>query len=293
MAISAALIKELRGKTGVGILQCRSALQETDGDLNAAIDYLRKLDPKTKLTSRETSEGLLGGLLSDCCKKAAVVEVQCETDFAARNENFIGLVDKLVGTGLTQGAADLDGLLAIEDGGESLEQQVKVAINTIGENVRVSRYGYHTLEGHGGIGCYVHTNGKIVSLVGVKAGKAESDNNPAFTTMLKQLCMHIAGTPTPPLALTREGVDAAVIEKERQGIREAMEANPKDSKKPENIKEKIITGKINRFFKECVLPEQAFVMDDKKSVGEMVAGVAKELGDSFEMVWFERWSLGA
>lgn len=289
--ITVALIKQLRDKTGAGISKCKKALGEVDGDVNAAIDWLRKQDVKTSVATRETSEGLIKAKVAG--KKAALIELQCETDFAARNEMFIELVDKLLDAGFAAGAATDEALNAVEIDGQVAEQVIKTSINTIGENVRLTRFVTRTLDGEGLIGQYVHTNGKVGVLLGIQTGKAETADNEAVETLGKHLCMHIAGAPIPPLAITRDELDQDMIEKEKATLLEIMNNDPKDSKKPDNIKEKIIGGKMNRFFSERVLPEQKFVMDDKKSIKEVVEGVAKEVGDSLSLAWFERWEIGA
>lgn len=290
--VTAALIKQLRDKTGVGIMKCRKALTETDGDVAKAMDWLREQGVKSSVAERSTEEGIVAAKVSDDGRAVALLELQCETDFAARNDTFKELADKLITAGLNSDAADTAGLEKVDVDGVDAAQAVKVAINTIGENIRLQRFGRDSLAGDGVIGTYVHMNGKLASAVGLKAGKAETAAKDEVKTLVKQLCMHVAGAPIPPLALNRDGLDADAVAKERAAIKATMENDPKDSKKPDNIKEKIIDGKMNRYYSERILPEQKFVMDDKLSIKEVIGGVAKGIGDSLEVVWFHRWAIG-
>lgn len=290
--ISAALIKQVRDRTSAGLMKCRKALQESDGTVDGAIEWLRKQGVKGSVAARSTSEGVIA--IKNADNTIGLLELQCETDFAARNESFGELVGKLLDAGINGKAGDVEALNAIEIDGISVEQTIKVAINTIGENLRLKRFKTRSLDGNGGIGTYSHaTTNKLSVAVAVKAGNADTAGKPEFQALLKQLAMHVAGAPIPPLGLVRDDIDSAVVEKERSMILEEMNANPKDSKKPDNIKEKIVDGKMNRFFSERILPEQKFVMDDKKSIQQVIADAAKELGDTLEIAWFERWALGA
>lgn len=287
--VTAALIKQLRDKTGAGMMKCKKALENNDGDVAAAEDWLRKQGVKSSVSERQTSEGAIAVKISDDGKKVAMSELLCETDFAARNENFQALQEKILNAGLGSDASNKEELSAQPLEETTVEQVISIAINTIGENVRLNRFTQRALSAEGYIGHYVHTNQKVGVIIGLKTSKGDSE---AVKTLAKQLSMHVAGAPIPPLSLSRDGIDKELIAKEEETIREIMNNDPKDSKKPENIKDKIIGGKMNRFYKERVLGEQAFVMDDKQSINDVVKAAAKEAGDSIEIEWFDRWAIG-
>lgn len=290
--ISTALIKEVRARTRAGLMKCRKALQESDGTVVGAIEWLRKQGVKNSVVARSTQEGVIAIKIVE--NRVGLLELQCETDFAARNESFGELVNKLLDAGIRGQARDAEGLGGLEIAGISVTQTIQVAINTIGENLRLKRFKTRTFEGHGGLGTYSHgTTQKLAVAVAIKAENADTADKPGFQTLARQLAMHIAGAPIPPLGLAREHLPRDVVEQERAMILEQMKADPKASRKPEKIQEKIVQGKMNRFFSERILLEQKFIMDENKSVQQVVAEAAKELGETLEIAWFERWALGA
>ncbi|MDF1664886.1 MAG: translation elongation factor Ts [Planctomycetota bacterium] len=248
---------------------------------------------KDKIAERSTDEGVIAVKVGSCGKSAVFAEILCETDFAARNDGFKALVNNVLDAGAGSSATNAEELGAIPLEETTVDQVLKIAINTIGENIRLKRFGRAAVDGDGFVGSYVHTNNKLGVVVGFKTGKAETAGNDEVKTLARQIAMHVAGAPIPPLSIDRDGVCKDLIAKEEQTIRDVMNNDPKDSKKPENIKDKIIGGKMNRFYAERVLPEQKFVMDDKKSIKEVVEATAKSVGDSIDIVWFERWALGA
>lgn len=291
--VTAALIKQVRDKTGAGMMKCKKALTESDGTVEGAVEWLRSQGVKDKVAERSTDEGVVAVKIGSCGKNAVFAEILCETDFAARNDEFQALVGKVLDAGASSDATNAEelGAVALED--STVDQVLKIAINTIGENIRLKRFGRAAVDGEGLVGSYVHTNNKLGVAVGFKTGKAETAGNDEVKTLARQIAMHVAGAPIPPLALTRDGICKDLVAKEEQMIRDVMNNDPKDSKKPENIKDKIIGGKMNRFYSERVLPEQKFVMDDKKSIKEVIDATAKSVGDSIEIAWYERWALGA
>jgi elongation factor Ts len=291
--VTAALIKEVRTKTGAGMMKCKKALTESDGTVGGAIEWLRSQGVKDKVAERSTDEGVIAVKVSDCGKSAVLAEILCETDFASRGDDFKALVGKVVDAGFKSEASNADELAEVSLEDSTVGQVLKIAINTIGENIRLRRFGRSSVEEHGIIGSYVHTNQKLGVTIGLSAGKEETANIDAVKTLARQLSMHVAGAPIPPLALNREGLCKDLIAREEQTIRDIMNNDPKNAKKPENIKDKIIGGKMNRFYSERVLPEQKFVMDDKKSIQEVIDAVAKDVGDTLEVAFYQRWALGA
>jgi elongation factor Ts len=290
--VTAAQIKQVRDKTGAGMMKCKKALTESDGTINGAIEWLRSQGVKDKVAERNTDEGVIGLKVGDCGKSAVLAEILCETDFAARNDDFKALIVKVLAAGFDANAKTAEELSEVSLEDSTVGQVVKVAINTIGENIRLKRFTRCDVDGSGLIGSYVHTNQKLGVMVGFKTGKDATASNDAVKTLVRQIAMHVAGAPIPPLALNRDGVCKDLVAKEEQTIRDIMNNDPKNSKKPENIKDKIIGGKMNRFYGERVLPEQKFVMDDKKSIKNVISEAAKGADDSIEIVWFERWAIG-
>lgn len=289
MSISASAIKELRETTGAGMMDCKKALSESNGDMEAAVDWLRKkgLASAAKKAGRVAAEGLVGVSAKDDGSAAAMVEINSETDFVARNEQFQQLVDVASHYAL-EVEGELDRLLAHEcpKAGKAVSDVVTETIATIGENIQLRRSAMLSVT-PGVVASYVHGAikpgmGKIGVLVALES---EGDRD-RLLSFGKQLAMHIAAAS--PLSLTREGVDASAIERERDIFREQALA----SGKPENIVEKMVEGRIRKFYEEVVLPEQEYVIEGKIKVSEAVDNAAKELGTPVTIAAFERFALG-
>lgn len=286
--ITAAMVKELREQTGVGMMDCKQALAETDGDMAAAVDWLRKkgLSKAAKKSDRVAAEGLVGVASGDT--SGAVVEVNSETDFVARNEQFQGLVAD-VGKLALDVNGDVDALKATTYPGtaHSVEEQIKELVGTIGENMTLRRSAYLAVE-NGCVATYVHNKvvdgaGKIGVLVALES-TADADKLQAFG---RQLAMHIAAFA--PLALTVDELDQDVIAKERA----IYAGQAKESGKPDNIIEKMVEGRLRKeFFQQVVLLQQGYAMDPKKTVEQVVAETGKELGADIKIAGFERMMLG-
>lgn len=283
--ITAALVKELRDKTSAGMMDCKKALTETDGDLEAAIDWLRTkgIAKADKKASRIAAEGLVALALAD--NAGALVEVNSETDFVARNEEFQGAVAEISNLALTAG--DFDGLKAAQmQAGVSVEEHLTNLVAKIGENMSVRRMVALNVSA-GAVAGYIHNSvtdnmGKIGVLVALEsAGDADKLNE-----LGKKIAMHIAATN--PLALNVEDLDPAVVAKERQIL--ADEA--RESGKPEAIIDKMVEGRMTKFFKESVLTTQIFVMDGERSIGQVVADEAKALGVDVTLTGYARVELG-
>lgn len=285
--ISASLVKELRERTGAGMMDCKKALAETAGDIEAAIDWLRKkgLAAAAKKAGRATSEGLVGMVVEG--GRGALVEVNSETDFVARNETFQELVRRIAA--LAPGArGDLEALkrAKVAETGRTVEEEIGQAIAVIGENIQLRRTAFLEVE-PGIVAGYVHAQsapglGRIGVLVALRS---EADPE-RLAELGKQLAMHVAATN--PQAVTVEGLDPEVVARERDILAEQARA----SGKPEAIVQKMVEGRLRKFYEEAVLLEQAFVIDPDRRVREVLAAFGKETGRPVEVVAFVRMALG-
>jgi elongation factor Ts len=286
--ITAAMVKDLREKTGAGMMDCKTALTETNGDMDAAIEWLRKkgLSKAAKKSDRIAAQGLIG--VVSMVKSGAVVEVNSETDFVARNPQFQEMVQKI--TSLAPAAkGDLAKLLAATYPGSSnsVEATVKDAIATIGENMGVRRTAALAVS-DGVVADYVHNKaadglGKIGVLVALES-TGDTDTLMAFG---RQVAMHVAAAS--PLALTPDDLDPAAIEKERAFYTEQALA----SGKPKDIVDKMVEGRLKKeFFQQACLLSQVFVLDGKASVAEAVKAAEKDAGAPIKVTGFVRYALG-
>ena len=257
MPITAKQVKELRDRTGLGMMDCKAALQEADGDLEQAIDALRRKSAlkAAKKASRTAAQGLLGLKVAADGKRAALVEVNIETDFAARNPKFIAFVDRVAAAALEAGAdgTELAGVFAEER--EALVQE-------IGENINVRRAETLATE-TGRIGSYLHNDGRKGALVELSIDDAE---------LGRDLAMHITAHDPTPLVVRSADLDAATVAKER----EIFAAQAADSGKPPNIVEKIVEGRVRKFLAEVSLVDQAFIKDGEQKVGKLLGAKGAE-----------------
>jgi elongation factor Ts len=284
--ITAAMVKELRERTGAGMMDCKRALAETSGDLEAAIDWLRAkgLSAAAKKAGRTAAEGLVGVIVEGT--RGAIVEVNSETDFVAKNERFQEFVRNVARLALGQ-STDVEALAAAEyPGGGTVQEKLTDNIAKIGENQSLRRAA--VLEvGEGAVIAYVHNQvapglGKIGVLVALESSAPAGTLN----AIGKQIAMHVAAAH--PLALTADDLDSALLDRERAI---AME-KAKESGKPENIVEKMVEGGLAKFRKESALLTQLFVMDNKTPVGEVVASASRDAGTPIQLVGFVRFQLG-
>lgn len=286
--ISAVQVKELRTRTGAGIMDCKKALAETNGDLEAAIDFLRKkgLSAAAKKAGRVASEGLVVTALSDDGSVGCLVEINSETDFVAKNREFQDFCNQVAQVILNAAPADLGGLSAEKmDDGRSVEENLKDRIAKIGENMAIRRFTRYSGEGVK-VASYIHMGGKIGVLLKVACPTAGPVEKTEFQELIKDLTMHIAAAR--PLFLSREDVAADVLEREKTVYREqALESG-----KPEKIVEKIVQGRIEKYFGEICLLEQAFVKDTDIKISDLVEKSRVEIGEDFEIRRFVRYELG-
>jgi elongation factor Ts len=288
--ITAGLVKELRECTGAGMMECKKALTEVDGDLDKAVDLLRTrgLAALAKKAGRATNEGAIAAQLSDDGKIGVLVEVNCETDFVGRNAEFLGFVSQIAQQIVASAPADVTDLhgQTVQERGLTVEEILGETVAKLGENMGIARFERVEVSGTGAVMSYIHGGGKIGVLVEFGFNKAETAGNAAFVTFAKDVAMQVAAAT--PLYTRREEVPADVVEHE-MGIYMAQAA---ESGKPEPIQEKMALGRMEKFYKEVCLVEQAFVKDQNISVTQYAAQVGKELGDELTIVNFTRWVLG-
>ena len=282
--ITASMVKELREMTGAGMMECKKALVEAEGDMDKAVDVLRTrgLAAVAKKAGRATNEGTVMAIVSDDATTGAVVEINCETDFVGMNDKFKAYAEKIARAALAAKPADLEALKAADAEGETVEAVVTDAIHTLGENVQLARFA--VVEG-GAVSSYIHGGGKIGVLVqfdveGIDPASSE------FAQYGRDVAMQVAAAA--PVAANREAVDPAIVEHEKA----IYMAQAAESGKPEAIQEKMATGRLEKFFKENTLTEQAFVKNPDQSVADYTAEVAKSLGGDIKITGFKRFVLG-
>ncbi len=265
MAITAQEVNKLRQMTGAGMMDCKKALVEADGDFDKAIEILRKKGQKLseKRADRATTEGSVFVRRSQDAAEAVLVTFTCETDFVAKNEDFQALGNEIADAAMSNKPADLDGLKALDMGGQSVQEKVTELLGKIGEKLEVTNYEVLTGER---VVSYIHSNGKLgvlVALTGVNGTDVDEAG--------KDVAMQIAAMN--PVAVDKDGVDASVVEKEIEiGKEQARQEG-----KPEAMLEKIAMGKLNKFYKENTLLSQSFVKDPKQSIQQYLDGVTKGL----------------
>lgn len=285
--ITAAMVKELREKSGAGMMDCKKALTETAGDMEAAIDWLRAkgISKADKKSGRTAAEGLVG--IASAGHKAVVVEVNSETDFVARNDAFQDIVRGVASVALTtDGSVDAIAAATYPATGKSVSDTIKDAIGTIGENMTLRRAALLEVE-HGVVATYVHNAaGDGIGKLGVLVALKSEGDKAVLTSIGRQVAMHIAATN--PLAIRAEEVDAAVAERERNVFIEQA----RESGKPEAIIEKMVDGRMRKFFEEVALLSQAFVINPDITVGDAVKEAEKEAGAKIEVVGMARLLLG-
>jgi elongation factor Ts len=261
--ITSDMVRRLRERTGAGLMECKKALAESAGDEEGAIDFLRKQGLKTaeKKASREMGEGRIQAWLAPKARVGALAALTCETDFVANTEDFNQLLAAVVGAVAERNPATVEALLEVKhpQSGVPLGEAIKLFVGKLGENTSVARFQrYENMQGR--VGAYVHHDRKKAALVSVTTA-AEEDKAAPF---LKELCMHIVSKVPAPVALRREDIPASEIERERAIYLEEVKGKPAD------MQEKIVRGKLEKFYAEVILPEQRWVFDDTKTVQKVV-----------------------
>jgi len=284
--ITAKMVKDLRTKTGAGMMDCKKALVEANGDEEKAVEVLRKkgLANADKKGDRNAAEGVVNISISDDNKVATITEINCETDFVAKNADFQEFVSSTTEHVQKTAPADVTALLDSEFKGAKFEEELKTIIAKIGENIVVRRFATVKTDENGVLNGYVHMGGKVGVIVAAACDKPETAE--AVKDVLKDIAMHAAAMN--PKYLNPEAIPAEDIEKEV----EIAKAQLLKEGKPENIIEKIIPGKIKRFEADNCLTKQAFVKDDKKSVEQILADTAKAAGGSATLAEYIRYEMG-
>ena len=292
MAVTAAMVKELREMTGAGMMDCKKALTATEGDMDKAIEFLREkgLAGAQKKAGRIAAEGIVDTLVAEDGKSAVIVEVNAETDFVAKNEKFRDYVKEVAKQALTTSAADMDAFFAepwIGDSSLTVKDQLSSMISIIGENMNIRRF-KQLKEENGVIVSYIHAGGKIGVLVDVVSDVV----NDEVKEMAKNVAMQVAALK--PLYTNSAEVDADYIAKEKEILLAQIKNDPKEAQKPEKVIQGMIQGRINKELKEIVLLDQTYVKaeDGKQSVGKYVEEVAKKNGAKITVKSFVRFETG-
>jgi len=284
MAITAQLVKQLRDKTGAGMMDCKKALIESDGDFEKAIEILRKKGASVaaKRAERTASEGIVVTKLLDDGKKAIMVEVNCETDFVAKSDDFVNFANFVLDTVVANEPKNLDELLALNHDGKSVQEELTNIIGKIGEKIEVSRFAIENAD-NGIVVDYIHHGSKLGVLVRVDNVNSESlDDIKSFS---KDVAMQVAAMK--PTYVSRDEVPSEVIEKEKEIYKEvAMKEG-----KPEQILERIAEGRLNKFFQENCLVEQASIKDNAKSVGDLLKEINNKYSSEANIKLFHRFHL--
>lgn len=284
MNFSASDVKELREKTGAGMMDCKKALTETSGDLEKAVDYLRAkgLAAAAKKASRIAAEGLVGAVVEG--NTGVVVEVNCETDFVAKNSDFVAFVNEVAAHLLTSNAKDVEALSNEKIGGLTVAEKMQELTLKMGEKIDVRRFAKRAINGSGKVGSYVHT-GKIGVLVEVATDKDVASNDD-FSELVGDLCLHVAAAD--PKFLSGDEIDEEFKRREA----EVYEAQLKEQGKPDNMIPNIVKGKLAKLASEVCLLEQKFVKNPDMTVADLVNQVSSKLGTKLTINGFNRMNLG-
>lgn len=286
--ITASLVKELRDMTSAGMMDCKKALQENDGDLDASAKWLREkgISKAAKKADRDAKEGIIFAQLEDGAQSGVLAEVNCETDFVAKNESFQAFVADLVGTVASSGAADLEAALAVPKGDGTVDTFVQSKVIELGENLQFRRMARFEVSGNGAIASYIHLGGKVGVLVEVGCDNADTTASDGFKNLVKDLTLHIAAAA--PAGLSQDDIPAALVEAESEVFRNQL-AN---EGKPAEMIEKIIPGKLKKFYSEQCLLQQGFVKDPDTTIAALLEASGKDLGDTLTIRRFVRFGVG-
>ena len=288
-AIIAKMVADLRTQTGCGMMDCKKALTETNGDFDAAVKFLREkgLAVAAKKASRIASEGVVDILVSEDGKTAAMIEVNAETDFVAKNEKFLDFVKGILKTIIATKPANVEELLtkSFLDTDMTVEAKLKDMIFTIGENMNIRRF----LIVEGVLTSYIHGKGSTGVIVKFEADDAVAAKD-GFAEFAKNVALQVAAMPV--LYLNKESVPEKDLEEEKSIILTQLHNDPKNANKPAQILEKMVVGKLGKFYEKNCLLEQAYVKDDKISVGKYVADAAKQFGGDIKVVGYFMYEKG-
>ena len=288
--ITSQMVKELREMTQAGMMDCKKALVEADGDMDKAVEWLREkgLAAAAKKAGRIAAEGVVASYITDDAKIGVVVEVNCETDFVAKTDNFINFSKNVAKHIAYANPADIDALMNqkfVDDETKTITDLVSDATVSIGEKISIRRFARYAIE-NGAVESYIHMGGKIGVLLKVENDNVETLNNDTFKTFYHDVALQIAAAK--PSYVRKEEVPSENLAKEREILR----AQALNEGKPEKIVDKMVDGRIQKYYKEVCLIEQPFVKDGDKSINQLTAEVAKEIGANINIVSFERFERG-
>ena len=293
MEITASLVKDLREKTGAGMMDCKKALSETAGDFEKAVEFLRKkgIASAAKKAGRATKEGTVTAWVSNDSRSGIVLEINCETDFVARTEQFKTLVSDVTHQIAQAKPATLETLMAqpfVRDAGKTIQMLLAETIATLGENMSIRRFSHFegSADGKSAVVSYIHGEGKVGVIVEFAVGGSSTATLDAFKTYARDVAMHVAAAQ--PQYVHSDEVPADLIAKEK----EIALAQMQSQNKPQNVLEKIAEGKIKKFFEEICLVNQPFVKDPAKTITQLTQEVAKSLGQDLAIRRFTRFVLG-
>ena len=286
--ITASIVKELRDKTNAGMMDCKKVLTETNGDIEASIKLLRErgIAKAGAKADREANEGIITARVNDTASTGILLEVNCETDFVSKNENFQHFVASIADKLANSNAADHAAALAVPHGESTLEDFVKAKVVELGENLQFRKYVRFDAAPGGVVASYIHLGGKVGVLLEVGTTHAAVTSQPAFQELIKDLTLHIAACA--PKGLSRNDISEEIVNAEKEIFRVRLI----EQGKPENIIENILKGQIAKFFAESCFLEQGFVKDPEVTITQLLEQKGKELGDSLTVTRFIRFGLG-
>jgi elongation factor Ts len=287
--ITAQLVKQLREKTAAGMMECKTALVEAKGDLAEAEVVLRKrgLASAAKKAARSTKQGLIGVQIAADAKSGALIEVNCESDFVARTDEFQQMVANLGKQVVAESPANVEALKAsvyAADTSFTVEALIKSKIAKVGENMNIPRFARRNAAGT--LGSYVHPGSQLAVLVDVTCGKSETAAGPAFKELLHDVAMQVAAAD--PRFVRREEVTEEFLAKER----EINRARALAEGKPEKIVDKVVEGRMSKYYEEVCLLDQPFIKDNAVTIAQYIAAKGKELGDTLDVAGFLRFKVG-
>lgn len=284
MAISAQQVKELRDKTGAGMIDCKKALEESNGDFEKAIEILRKKGASVaaKRAERAANEGIVLTSVFNNGKSAVIVEVNCETDFVAKSEDFVNFANFVLELIVANKPANVDALMEMSKDGKKVSEELNALIGKIGEKIQVSRFAFIETE-NGTIVDYIHHGSKLGVLI--HADNVPADKAAELQSIMKDIAMQIAAMR--PLSIYRDEVDKSLVEKEVEIYKEVA----RKEGKPEQVLEKIAVGKLNKFYEENCLFEQVFVKDNTKKVSNLIEEFNKKNSAQAKLIQFKRFHL--
>ena len=277
MSITTSMIKDLRDATSLGIADCKKALEQTNGDFDEAIKILREKGAAVaaKRASKEANEGKIEAYISEDNQQASMIEVNCETDFVTRNEDFQSFVEELKQDSINH---------ICDTMAEAVSERMEEKMAQIGEKISLRRNVKWVVDGTGAIGSYIHMGGTVGVLIELSCDKSETINNQIFKDLLKDLTLHVAAAN--PEFLSRDDVPVDQVESEKDIFRKQLVG------KPENIIENILMGKINKYFSQICFIEQGFVKEEKQSIKNLISEKNKQLNDNITVKRYVRYQLG-